>query len=358
MPEDKIATAAPDIPFAEEANKEPWRFDWFGIMRWLEARNPSFPRFGTAVRPVHEIVRIGQKPSLNFAPAALSAFGRTAQGYIRIEQMSFGLYGPNGPMPTYFTEFVRERCEYDGDPALQGFLDIFHHRFALLFYRAWASVQAAPSLDRWEKGSGCQEGDHFSRYTGSLIGYGEPFFNKCDSVPDHTRRYMAGHLVRLTRNPEGLAAILRVFFACPFRIREWMPRWLKLREEDCTRLGDEGSANRLGHGAVCGTTVLDRQHGFRIHVGPLPFERYRAFLPGQVYFRQLRDWVRNYVGVEFSWDTQLILQHDEVPPLHLGAATGMLGWTTWLGRLATEENRGDLVLKAERCVAGVANMPD
>jgi type VI secretion system protein ImpH len=341
-----------DIPFAEEAHKEPWRFDWFGTMRWLEARNPSFPRFGTAERPAHEVVRVSQKPSLNFAPSTLNGFARTPQGTTRIEQAAFGLYGPNGPMPLHFTEFARERSEYDNDHALQGFLDIFHHRFALLFYRAWASVQAAPSLDRREK-------DHFSRYAGSLIGYGEPFFDKCDSIPDHARRYVAGHLVRLTRNPEGLVAILRNFFGCSFRIQEWMPRWLKLREEDCTRLGNEVATNRLGCGAICGMSALDRQYGFRIHIGPLPFDRYLTFLPGQKHFRQLRDWVRNYVGIELSWDVRLILRHDEIPSLRLGAATGMLGWTTWLGRLAAGEDRGDLVLageKPESPVARVANV--
>jgi len=350
MPETQSATATPDIPFAEEARKEPWRYDWFGIMRWLEARNPSFPRFGTATRPAHEIVRVSQKPSLSFAPSTLSAFGRTAQGTIHIEQMSFGLYGPNGPMPMYFTEFVRERCEYDADPALHGFLDIFHHRFSLLFYRAWAGVQAASSLDR-------PEDDHFSRYAGSLIGYGEHFFNKCDSVPDHARHYMAGHLVRLTRNPEGLSAILRDFFASPFRIQEWVPRWLKLREKDCTRLGDEVGASQLGHGAICGTTVLDCQHGFRIHIGPLSLDRYREFLPGRAHFYQLRDWVRNYVGGEFSWDARLILRHDEIPSLRLGVTTGMLGWTAWLGQTAAREDRNDLILKVERRIAGVADMP-
>lgn len=345
MPEAENSPDKADLPFAGEVRKEPWRFDWFGIMRWLEAKNPAFPRFGRAMRPAHEVVRISQKPSLSFAPAALSGFGRTAQGYSYIEQIPFGLYGSNGPMPLYFTEFARERCEYDADSALQGFLDIFHHRFALLFYRAWADAQAAPSLDR----QGSLEEDHFSRYVGSLIGYGEPLFDgERDTVPAHAKRYMAGHLVRLTRNPEGLGAILRGFFSCPFRIQEWMPRWLKLRERDCTRLGNEAVACFLGGGAVCGTSILDRQHGFRIYVGPLSFDEYRAFLPGQRRFRQLRDWVRNYVGIEFSWDIKLIMRHDEVPALRLGAEMGMLGWTAWLGRSSNFENRGDLVLEGER----------
>ena len=58
MPEADNAAKAVDIPFAEELRREPWRFDWFGLMRWLEAFNPSFPRFGAAKRPVHEIVRM------------------------------------------------------------------------------------------------------------------------------------------------------------------------------------------------------------------------------------------------------------------------------------------------------------
>jgi len=335
------SAARGEIPFVEKVCQEPWRFDWFGIMRWLEAYNASLPRFGTASRPAHEIVRISQKPSLGFAPATLSNFSRIAQGRIRIAQMSFGLYGANGPMPLHFTEYAKEQSDYNSDPALQGFLDIFHHRFSLLFYRAWAGVQAAPSLDRRDK-------DHFSRYTGSLIGYGEQFFDTCDSVPGHARRYMAGHLVRLTRNSEGLAAILRGFFGCPCRIQEWMPQWLNLMEKDCTRLGDEIIANRLGRGAICGTSILDRQRKFRIHIGPLSFDEYRAFLPGQIRFRQMRDWVRNYVGVEFSWDARLVLRHNDVSPLRLGTATSMLGWTSWLGRSAAGENRGDLILEGER----------
>ncbi|MDR0716067.1 MAG: type VI secretion system baseplate subunit TssG [Azoarcus sp.] len=329
------------VPLEAERRKEPWRFDWFETMRWLEARNPSRPRFGKALHPADEIVRISQKPSLNFAPAALSGFGGDGHGHVCIEQVSFGLFGPNGPMPLHFTEFVRERAEYDGDPALRAFLDIFHHRFALLFYRAWAGVQATTSFDRPEE-------DRFSCYVGSLIGYGEPVFDQRDSVPDRAKRYMAGHFARMTRNPEGLASILRFFFACPFRVQEWMPHWLQLAEKDRTLLGVETAAGQLGRGAVCGVSVLDRQHRFRIHAGPLRLADYMAFLPGSERFRQLRDWVRNYVSYEFSWDVRLVLRRDEVPAPRLGAATGRLGWTTWLGQPPGGGDRGDLVLEGER----------
>lgn len=321
--------------------EQPWNYDWFAIMRWLEAHNPSFPRFGTAEHPGQEIVRISQKPSLNFEPAAISSFGNDAYGHIRIEQPYFGLFGPNGPMPLHFTEFVWESSKYSGDHALRAFLDMFHHRFALLFYRAWASVQATNSFDRPGE-------DYYSRYTGSLIGQGESVFDDFDSVPGSAKRYMSGHLARLTRNPEGLASILKGFFECPFRIQEWMPQWLQLDATELTYLGKETAASQLGQGAICGVSILDRQNCFRIHTGPLKLADYVKFLPGNKYFRQLRDWVRNYVGYEFSWDIRLVLRHDEVPALKLGVATGRLGWTSWLGHSPNGEDRGDLVLKGER----------
>ncbi|MDR1462976.1 MAG: type VI secretion system baseplate subunit TssG [Azoarcus sp.] len=340
----RAIAASINAPFDAELRKEPWRFSWFEVMRWLEARNPGYPRFGTALHPRDEIVRISQTTSLNFAPAELTGFGGDGHGRVRIEQAAFGLLGPNGPMPMHFTEFTRERGEYDDDYALQAFLDVFHHRFALMFYRAWARTQATVSLDRPGE-------DHFSRYANSLIGYGEPAFANGDDIPDHSKRYMSAHLVRLTRNPEGLTSILRAFFACPFRIQEWMPQWLRLDEKDLTFLGLETNASRLGRGAVCGASAFDRQHRFRIHAGPLKLAEYMAFLPGNRFFRQLRDWVRNYVSYEFSWDIRLILRHDEVPAARLGAATCMLGWTSWLGQQTASEDRGDLVLEGER--AGV-----
>jgi len=340
MPEKKGATI--EVPHEADLRREPWRFDWFEVMRWLEARNPKFPRFGEASLPSQEIVRVGQVPSLNFAPATLVGCERK-HGRLNIGQMSFGLFGPNGPMPLFFTEFARERGDYDDDHALQAFLDLFHHRFSLMFYRAWASVQPTVSLDR------AGEDDYFSRYVGSLIGHGEAVVEGRDAVPGHAKRYMAGHMARLTRNPEGLVSILRVFFACAFRVQEWMPQWLRLENSERTFLGADTAASQLGRGAVCGASVLDRRHRFRIHAGPLTFAQYMAFLPGYRFFQQLRDWVRNYIGFEFSWDLRLILRREDVPTQRLGANSGMLGWTTWLGR-ANGEDRGDLVLQGERAV--------
>lgn len=337
MPE--LAAHAHVLPLRKWLEVEPWRVDWFNALRWFEAKNPHKPRLGMATRPSDEVLRVTQPPSLQFAPASLVGFDHDKHGHPRLAQLGFGLFGPNGPLPLHITEFARSVASVDKDEGLQAFVDIFQHRAALLFYRAWASAQATTSLDR-------PDDDSFGRYLGSLAGYGEAANAGHDSVPDHARRHMSGHLVRLTRNPEGLTAILASFFGWPFRVEEWVMNWLTLMPEDRSELGGHGDASRLGVGAVCGEAVPDRLHRFRIHAGPLDLAAYERFLPDGAWHRPLRDWVRHYTGFELAWDTRLILRAGEVPATRLGGET-RLGWTSWLEMGARDRDAGDLILDCE-----------
>lgn len=325
---------------AEAVQQRPWAFDWFQLMRRIEAQNPGYPRFGTASHPKDEPVRIGQIPALSFASATLTAAGYDSHGRFKLQQSGFGLYGPNGAMPLHITEYVRERIAYDDHLAQGAFSDIFHHRFSMLFYRAWSSAQPTNSLDR----SGH---DTFAGYVGSLAGFGAHERPAQDSVPDHAKRYFSGHLVRLTRNPEGLRALLQGYFGCAFHVQEWMPQRLHMDAADQTQLGQEGPAAQLGMGAVCGASVLDRQHKFRLHAGPMAIQDYEQFLPQGRHFEALRDWVRNYLGYEFAWDVRLVLRKTDVPPLVIGSSV-RLGLTTWLGKLGGVNDRADLILQPEK----------
>lgn len=323
----------------ERATQTPWKFDLFMLLRWLDAKQPALPRFGTATRSSEEKVRLGQLPSLQFAPANISSINEDVKGRAVIRQRGFGLFGPNGPLPIHLTEYVRERTDNFRDRSMVEFADIFHHRFLLLFYRAWSHVQSTVSMDRPDE-------DRFTDYVASLVGYGDGAMRGSDDIPDSAKLYNAGHLVRLTRNPEGLVGVLSTFFDCQVRLEERLFHWLKLREEDQTRLGGESDQSRLGVGAICGSAVPDRQSRFRLHIGPLDLVSYQAFLPVGPRHRKLRDWVRNYVGLEYIWDVCLILRADEVPLTTLTGNT-RLGWTTWLGRRTRSDDANDLVLDVE-----------
>lgn len=75
---------------------------------------------------------------MGFAPATLaSAQKRENSAVHEISILSFGLFGPNGPLPVHMTEYARERIHHHQDDSLSAFADLFHHRLTLLFYRAW-----------------------------------------------------------------------------------------------------------------------------------------------------------------------------------------------------------------------------
>jgi len=319
----------------------PWSFDFFQALRRIEALDPEQPRLGKAVRPAHEPVRISQEVSMAFAPSTLSAFEEQDGGAPpRLEQRFFGLFGPNGPLPLHLTEYARERLRHHDDATLVRFLDLFHHRFAMFFYRAWADARPTVQHDRPDE-------DRFATYVGCLAGYASRAARGRDSVPDHAKSFFVGHLSKGAKNAEGLASILEGFFKLPARVEQFALGWLELPRDQQTVLGEARPGSTLGSGIVVGTRVRDAQSRFRIVLGPMDLDRYHDFLPGERSLTRLVDWVHNYVAFEFDWEAQLVLARDEVPGIRLGRE-GRLGWTTWLGARPAPTDADDLVLAPER----------
>ncbi len=346
------------LTFLRDLAREPYRYDFYQTLRRLECLYNDKPRWGAALRPVDEPVRLGQDPDVAFAPAPLASleFGRDGAPP-RLQVRLFGLLGPNGPMPIHITEYARHRLRHAGDPTLSRFLDLFHHRFIALFYRAWAQAQPHVNRDR-------PDHDRFLIYVGSFIGVAPQSMRHRDTVPDLARLFHVGTLVRQVRNADGLAAIVRQFFRVPAVVEEFVGHWLRLAPPERSYLRRDGAA--LGSGAVLGARVWDHQSKFRIHLGPLTLAQYEAFLPSApgagpgldrrgALLRKLVDWVRFYLSFELDWDVRLTLEREEVPPLKLGLA-GQLGWTTWLGTRRASSDAADLCLDGEMFVAeaGVA----
>jgi type VI secretion system protein ImpH len=314
------------------------QFDFFNVLRQVDAALPGKLALGRSLRPQNEPLRLTQHASLAFAPSSLQDYqpDAAAHGYGRLSINNFGMFGPNGALPQHLTEYAQEREMHYRDQTFVRFCDIFQHRMILLFYRAWADCQAANSLDHPER-------DAFGRYASSLVGLGQPSLRNRDSISDHMKLHHAGHLCRQTRNMEGLVRPLAALLRIPVALKEYCLQWLNLAVEDQTRLlsvtlAGKGSphrvelgmaSSRLGQGAIVGVRVPDVQHKFRLLLGAMKFSEFERFLPKGDRFLQVRDWVRNYLGVELAWDARLILVKEEVPAVRLGVY-GQLGWTSWL----------------------------
>ncbi|HTQ43584.1 MAG TPA: type VI secretion system baseplate subunit TssG [Polyangiaceae bacterium] len=306
----------------EALEREPWKFHLFQALRRIECAHAERPRLGESRRAADDPVRLGQTPSMAFAPASLSSYGREGDAAPRLDVLVLGLFGPNGPMPLHVTEYAFDRLHNAHDPTLARFADVFHHRMLSLFYRAWAAAQPTVQHDRPAR-------DAYARWLGALVGIGLPTLQDRGEVPDAFRLHHAGHFAGRTRPPEVLARLLEDFVRVPVRVREFVGHWLPLPARFRCRLGDARGASALGTSATLGERIWDVQGRMRIVVGPVGWSDFQRFLPGGRSVARLTELVRDFVHREFDWDVQVLLKRDEVPGASLGDRNG-LGWSTWL----------------------------
>lgn len=317
---------------------QPFAFDFFRAVRLLECRNPDRPRIGWASSPAQDPVRFCQHPSLAFAPSTLESFTPGGpEGAARLAIRCFGLLGPNAPLPPHLTEYALDRQVHYGDRTFTAFLNIFHHRLASFFYRAWAANQKSVDLDR-------PDGQRYASFIGSFLGIGTEALQRRDPVPDPAKLYFTGRLACQTRNAEGLEAILQDFFAVKTQVQTFVGRWLGLPPDSLCKLGASRDTGSLGSTTIVGSRFYDCQLSFRVRMGAMALPDFERMLPAGHSFPRLKCWITNYCGEHFFWDVQLVLKADAVPDTCLGRA-GRLGWTTWLKTKPFDHDAEDLILQ-------------
>lgn len=296
------------------------RFSFFQALRDVESVADGFPRLGHASSPSQEAVRVSQSPELNCAPTTIESAHREPSGMLRLSQRFFGMYGPAGPLPLHFTELIRNRTRQAHDPILQSFVNLFQHRMATLFYRAWASSRPAIQRDRpWQ--------DRYSAYVGALSGNGLRHAQHRDRWPDEAKWFYTGHLAPIRRNAEGLAAMVSGSVQSPARVKPFQLTWLPIDGSDRTRIARQGC--ELGVSTVLGRRVPDRQGCFELEVGPLPLEKFQRLMLGTPRRRALEAMVRNHSGLGTQTRLRLVLNREDTPKLQLGSR-GQLGRDAWL----------------------------
>lgn len=304
----------------KDAAAAPWDHGFMPLLRAISAHKDS-PPVGEAVRPQQESFRLGQQPSLAFAPREIANVTFVNElAHIRL--FGLGMLGPNGPLPIHFTEIAKDRLDNRRDATLVNFLDLFHHRYLTQYYRAWAQAQSTAGMDR------CDD-ERFSGYISRLIGI-EPEDSAHSALPQHARLAAAPHLIQEARHPDGLAATLAHYFGIQVSMTEHILHWIEIAPEEHTRLGRASIASVLGKSALAGEMVPDRQHKFRLVLGPLSLAQYLRFTPQGEDLPVLTEWVRAFVGFEYEWEVELKIAAAAAPAVRLGDSE-RLGWSTWLG---------------------------
>ena len=310
--EPAVGREADAVAFLAEAlADEPYRYDFYQTLRRLECLYAATSRAGAAPcgpstsRSASARIRSCRsrpRPSRRSRPAR----GRSPAAGAAASGSSV----PNGPLPMHLTEYARERLHHAGDPTLRRFLDIFHHRFLALFYRAWAQAQPHVNLDRPED----------DRFCGLRRGVRRPAVAaRCGTATRcRTSRscFTSARLVAQVRNAEGLGTRCTTSSGCRWQIEEFVGHWMALGPRERTYLGRDGATPGRRRGPRpdrCGTGSTSSGSGS----GRCTLEAVRA-LPARA--ADAADGKLVGLGArtvlcsfELDWDVRLLLAAGEVP---------------------------------------------
>lgn len=331
---------------AQRLFAEPHRFEFYQAVRILEQLRPQCVPLGEGVEPQREAVSFASDPGFAFPPSDIRALTPSEEDAAlppRMEVTFIGLAGARGPLPNAATEVLLQRARHR-DTAFRDFLDLFNHRIVSLMYRVRRHT-------RLSLGTEPPEQTRFARYLEAFLGLGTPNLRGRLGAPDRALLRYVGLLAGRARSAPGLEILLADYFAVAVRVQSFVGCHLVLDEEERTAIGryDRGRNNALGQSVVVGARVWDRQSRFAVHMGPLTFSQFLAFLPIGGAHGVAAALTRFYVGEHLDFDIRLILRPDEVPQARLGRQDGSrLGWTSWLRRQPGDTRPGLVRLAARR----------
>jgi len=307
-------------------DEEPFRVHFFQAVRMLQRMEQDRKPVGYFITPQGETIRFSARTSLAFPPSEIYELRRAENGQMSMTVEFMGLCAAISVMPAPYTEFLIARAR-EKDHAMEDFLNIFNHRMISFFYRGWEKYRF---FIEYEKSGE----DRLSGRLLDLLGLGTEGLRGRGGIPDDAYLNYVGLLARQVRSAASLRQILEDYFGVQVRIQQFAGAWRKLNPENQTCFtGFGGASERLGVGVVAGDEVWDHHGRIRISLGPMRFEKYLKFLPGQDAYHELVAWLKFYSNGSYETEVQLVLAREDAPPCELGSGgekRPQLGLVSWL----------------------------
>lgn len=315
-------------------------YDFFQAVTLLERLRTKMRPVGHFSSPQDEAVRFRVNPRMGFPASEIQelAVPENAPAEMMINFM--GLTGPSGVLPHPYSELILERARHK-DRSFAAFLDIFNHRAASLFYRAWQKARFPVTYKAGPR-------DLFNRYLLDLAGLGTKGLQDRQQIEDEAFLHYVALVATQARSATALQQVLEDYFEAPVEIQEFTGAWYALdREIQCQMTEDETPSLQVGEGAVVGDAIWDRQGRVRIRIGPLSLERYREFLPQGAAYAALQSITRFFSNQSHDFEMQLVLEREAAPPVVLDAdapGASQLGWISWACTTPLHADPDDTIL--------------
>jgi type VI secretion system protein ImpH len=349
-----------DTPLIERLRQEPQAFDPLQALLLLERyaaaqetsdRAAHAAPVGRDAHPGHEAVRFATEPAMAFPASDIASYSEDSRGPPQLGLSFIGLHGPSGVMPSFYSELILARSR-EKDVAIAAFFDLFLHRAASFFMRAWTKYRLTAQTPTDTVTSTILPAEAgVAGLIDAVIGFGTPGLAGRLASPQGALRFYAGALAGHPRCAVMLEAVLSDYFGERIRVDTFVPHSHRLPESERTKLVPTGYC-RLGDEAVIGERIMRPEGAYRIELGPLSYRRFRMFLPDREPLRHLVHLARLFTGEALYFDVRLSLRKEDVPPLKLGDWGGgdgpRLGWNTWISSLPAVEDKRETLLACDR----------
>lgn len=341
---------SPDLIATLKAN--PYRFRFFQAVRLLMLSEKAAGR--PAALP-HKL-RFRTPAFLGFTAGEITRFdafpesgdanpedgGADARQELEVGFM--GLTGPSGVLPQHYTELLVDRKFLHRDTSAHAFFDLFNHRAISLFYSAWQKYRFYVGYEQ-----GAREG--FTRHLLDMLATSRPNLQgdsalermggkpEARPVPPQALAFFAGALGKRPVPGSVLESLASTYFGVTVKLEQFVGQWIDID----TDAPDPDRVNgfALGVNSVLGQRVWDQQTKIRLRIGPLDFDQFTAFQPGQQATQALRQLVETCLGQSLNCDVTLILDRRALsnPDLPMPMS---LGLTTWIRTLPPERDLEDV----------------
>jgi len=316
---------------------EPFRVHFFQAVRMLQKMETERKPVGYFITPQQETIRFSARTSLAFPPSEIFELKRSADAPAEMTVEFMGLCSAISVMPAPYTEFLLARTRQK-DYAMEDFLNIFNHRMISFFYRGWEKYRFFIEYERTQE-------DKISLRLLDILGLGTDGLRARGGISDAAYLNYVGLLGRHVRSAASLQQILEDYFCVDVQIEQFAGAWRKLSEENQTCFtGFGGASERLGVGVVAGDEVWDHHGRIRVSLGPMKFEQYLKFLPGQDAYHELVAWLRFYSNGSYETEVKLVLAREDAPACELGTSSAQwpqLGLVSWLKTKPLDRDPGD-----------------
>lgn len=294
------------------------------IVAFLERMVGAGARIGDYGPVDKEPIRFRQDTSLTFSTTDVSQVSARAEGDdlwpanasqpCGVMATFLGLHGAVSPLPSYFAEEVAK----EGDGVMRDFLDVFHHRWLSLFYRAISRYDAATEFTTDGQ-------DIWSKRLLALVGL-DAFDGAAPDREPPLPRWRLLRLAPVLCRPRctawSLETALRdvlkdVVRGAEVAVEQFIGSWVPIHESQQTRLGIANS--RLGRDTVLGRTAFDATGKFRITIGPIPRQEYDRLLADDRLLPRIHAIVSLASRDDLEYDVALVLDERTLSGMYLDA---------------------------------------